>query len=303
LIQVNAVPSKTDEDARASWREADMIKDILVHIPTERAMRPAIDASISLAQGFGAHLDALAIGYVSSSAAYVMDGSAAAAVAAVFEMEQEKATDRAATALSVFETEARNAGISYECRSRADMPGDAAASIAASARLYDLAVVSQPETELHTFDNTIVTEILFQAGGPVLFVPHIFRGSFRPRRIGICWDGSRLAARALRDARPFLGQADALYAISINGAESVPADASPEKLARHLARVGLPIKLVDLPASRADIQPSILSLAADENLDMLVMGAYGHSRLQEGILGGVTREMLRTMTVPTLMSH
>ena len=280
-----------------------MIKDILVHIPTERSMRPAIDASISLAAGFGAHLDAMAIGYVSTSAAYVMDGSAAAAVAAVFEMEQEKAAERAATAHSVFETEARHAGISYECRSLADMPGNAAAAIAAAARLYDLAIVSQPEAELQTFDNTITTEILVQAGGPVLFIPHIFRGAFRPRRIGICWDGSRLAARALKDARPFLAQADGLCAISINGAATVPVDASPDRLATHLGRVGLPIRLVDLPASRADIQPSILSIAADENLDMLVMGAYGHSRLQEGILGGVTREMLRTMTVPTLMSH
>jgi len=70
-----------------------------------------------------------------------------------------------------------------------------------------------------------------------------------------------------------------------------------------MARAGLPTTLIELTAARSDIEPSILSLAADENLDLLVMGAYGHSRLQEGILGGVTREMLRTMTVPTLMSH
>jgi nucleotide-binding universal stress UspA family protein len=302
LIQVNAAPSKAGEDA-AIPEGRNMIKDILVHIPTERAMRPAIDASVSLAAHFGAHLDAVAIGYVSASAAYVMDGSAAAAVAAVFETEQERATERARTALSVFESEARHAGIAYECRALADMPVNAAASLAAAARLYDLAIVSQPELDLQTFDNTITTEILLHAGGPVLFIPHIFRGAFTAKRIGICWDGSRLAARALKDAKPFLAQADALFAISINGAESVPVDASAEKLASHLARIGRPIKLIDLPASRADIQPSILSLAADENLDMLVMGAYGHSRLQEGILGGVTREMLRTMTVPTLMSH
>lgn len=280
-----------------------MIKDILVHIPTERQMRPVIDASISLASACGAHLDALATSYVSTSAAYVMDGSAAAAIAAVFELEQEKAVERATTALSVFEIEARHAGISYECCPIADLPAEAAASIGAASRLYDLSVVLQPDAEQQTFDNTIPTEILLQAGGPVLFVPHIFRGAFTAKRIGICWDGSRLAARALKDAKPLLAQADALYAISINGAQSGPADASPEKLAKHLARVGLPVKLIDLPASRSDIQPSILSLAADENLDMLVLGAYGHSRLQEGILGGVTREMLRTMTIPTLMSH
>jgi nucleotide-binding universal stress UspA family protein len=281
-----------------------MIKNILVHIPSERPTRPAIDASISVATTFAANLDAIALGYISSGAAtYAFDGGAATAVASVFEMEKERATERATAALSVFETEARHAGILYGCRPIADIPGEAAVSISTAARLYDLAVVLQPQADLQTFDNTIPTEILLRGGCPVLFIPHIFRGPFKAKRIGICWDGSRLAARALKDARPFLAQADALFAISINGAESVPTDASPQNLSKHLARAGLPIKLIDLPASRSEIQPCILSIAADEGLDMLVMGAYGHSRLQEGVLGGVTREMLRTMTVPTLMSH
>jgi len=137
----------------------------------------------------------------------------------------------------------------------------------------------------------------------VLFVPHIFRGAFKPKRIGICWDGSRLAARALRDARPFVAQADSLVAISINGADGVPAYASTDRLVKHLARAGLPISSVDITASRSEIQTTILSLAADESVDMLVMGGYGHSRLHEGLLGGVTRAMLQTMTVPTLMTH
>jgi nucleotide-binding universal stress UspA family protein len=281
-----------------------MIQDILVHIPTERPMRPVIDASISLAADFGAHLDAVALGYVSTSTVpYAFHGGAATAVAAYLEREQERAAERTTTALSVFETEARHAGISYECRPIIDIPADAAASIGKAARLYDIAVVLQPQVDLQTFDNTIPTEILLQAGGPVLFIPHIFRGEFKARRIGICWDGSRLAARALRHARPLLAQADTLFAISINSAESAPADASAGKLADHLARVGLRIRIIDLPAASSDIQPSILSVAADEGLDMLVMGAYGHSKLREGILGGVTRAMLRTMTVPTLMSH
>lgn len=281
-----------------------MIKDILVHIPSERPSRPVIDASIALATNFGAHLDALTLGYVSTGAtAFAFDGATAPAVAAVFEMEREKAAERAATALSVFETEARLAGVPHECRSIADLPADAVVSIAAAARLYDLAVVLQPDTDEQTYDNKVPIELLLQAGGPVLFVPYIFRGAFNPKRIGICWDGSRLAARALKDAKPFLEQADALFAISINGTQDVPADASAQKLAKHLARGGLPIKLIDLPAARSEIQPFILSLAADQNLDMLVMGAYGHSRLKEGLLGGVTRAMLRTMTIPTLMSH
>jgi nucleotide-binding universal stress UspA family protein len=280
-----------------------MIKDILVLVPTERPGRPVIDASISLAATFGAHLDALAAGYISASTAYVMDGAAGAAVASVFEMEQERATQRAAAALEIFEAEARNAGIKYKCHPLEFMPADAADAIGAAARLSDLSVVLQPMSEYETFDNTLPKEILFRSGGPVLFVPHIFRGAFKAKRIGICWDGSRLAARALRDAQPFLEQADALLAISINGADNVPPYASTDRLAKHLARAGLPIESVDLTASRSEIQPSILSLAADESLDMLVMGGYGHSRLQEGLLGGVTRAMLQAMTVPTLMTH
>lgn len=280
-----------------------MIKDILVHIPTERPIRPVLDASISLASAFKARLDALATAYVSTGATYMVAGAAAAAVAAVFENAQQEADQRAVAALTVFETEARHAGVSYDLRAIADIPIEAAASIAAASRLYDLSVVLQPDLGRQTSDNMISTEIVLQAGGPVLMIPHIFRGAFKAKRIGICWDDSRLAARALKDARPFLAQAEALYAISINGVEGPPADASPQKLAEHLGDAGLPVKLIDLPAKHADIQPSILSLAADENLDMLVMGAYGHSRLQEGLLGGVTREMLRTMTIPTLMSH
>ena len=283
-----------------------MIKDILVHVPTERPARPVIDASISIAAGFGAHLDAMAVGYIKARTAFVGAGvavGAGAAVGAVFEAEREQAVQRTAAALAVFEAEARNAGIAYQCLSIEDGPVDASASIGAAARLYDLTVVLQPETARDTFDNTTPIEILLQAGGPVLFIPHIFQGAFKAKRIGVCWDGSRLAARALKDAQPFLAQAEKLYAISINGPDSVPADASTDKLAKHVGREGLSIKMIDLPASRSEIQPSILSLAADESLDMLVMGAYGHSRLQEGILGSVTREMLRTMTVPTLMSH
>ncbi len=301
-MQVNKPISADDSISRLL--ETNMIKDILVHIPTERPAQPVIDASISLASTFGAHLDAVATGYVSTAAGYGMDGSGAAAVAAVFEMEQEKAAERAASALSTFETEASRTGILHACRVIADLPAEAGVSIGTAARLYDLSVVLQPDVERPALDDTIPTELLLHASGPVLFIPYVFHGAFRAKRIGICWDGSQLAARALRDARPFLAQAETLYAVSINGADSVPADASLENLVAHSSRVGLRVRPIDLPiASRADIQSSLLSFAADESLDMLVMGAYGHSRLKEGIFGGVTREMLRTMTIPTLMSH
>jgi nucleotide-binding universal stress UspA family protein len=282
-------------------RRRAMYKDILVHIPTERPMRPVIDGSVSLAAHLNAHLDAVAVGYVATSAAYVMEGGAA--VAAVFEMERERAAERAEAALAVFKSEAANAGISYDCHPLGAIPVDAAGSLGEMARLHDLSIVLQPDPAQGSFDNDVPSEILFQAGGPVLFLPYTFRGAFKAKRIGICWDGSRVAARAMRDAAPFLARAEEIVIITINEADAVPSEASASNLARHLGRRGLSTRTASFSAPRADIQPTILSLAADEDLDLLVMGGYGHSRLQERILGGVTRAMLEAMTVPTLMSH
>ena len=83
----------------------------------------------------------------------------------------------------------------------------------------------------------------------------------------------------------------------------IPADASGATLVAHLARRGLPAQVERMKADRGDVQPIILSIAAARGLDLIVMGGYGHSRLNERILGGVTRGMLQSMTVPTLMSH
>ena len=277
-----------------------MLKNLLVHIPSERVMRPVIDGSISLAMARNAHLKAVSIGYAASNVGLAIDGGAA--VAAVFEMERERALERANAALAVFEAEARNAGIGYEVQALTGIPYETAAEISAAARLCDLSIVLQPEQTRDTFDNTIPLEILFQSGGPVLVMPHTHKGPFEPRRIGIAWDGSRLAARAVRDAAPFLARAQAITILCINESKT-PEIPSPTELAAHLARHGLKAEVERISADRADVQPLILSMAADASMELLVMGAYGHSRLQERLLGGVSRGMFQSMTVPTLMSH
>ena len=174
-----------------------MYKNLLVTIPTERSPQPVIDGAISLATRCQAQLDAVAVGYESSSLPLVAEGGAA--VASIFEVEREKALERAQAALAVFEAEARRAGLVHSSRAISALQGEAAAILGASARLYDLAVVAQPEFARDTFDNTLSQEILFQSGGPVLFMPYTFKGAFQAKRVGICWDGSRLAARAVRD--------------------------------------------------------------------------------------------------------
>jgi nucleotide-binding universal stress UspA family protein len=247
-----------------------------------------------------AHLDAVSIGF--ENAVVVPPMHSGAAVAAVYELEHESATARTDAALAVFETEARIAGITYSVRPFIGNQAETAATVGRLARLYDLTVVLQPEPDYDTFDNTVPQEILFQCGGPVLFIPYIHKGPFQPKHIGIAWDGSRLAARALRDAAPFLTRAQTVTIISVNE-KNVPADVSAATLKSHLARHKLTADIVRMDADRADIQPTILSIAADTGLDLIVMGGYGHSRLNERILGGVTRGMLQSMTVPTLMSH
>jgi nucleotide-binding universal stress UspA family protein len=299
----NVVPaSPTPADSATFVKgERHMYKNLLVNIPTERSPQPVIDGAVSLAARCQAQLDAVSVGYESSSIPLVAEGGAA--VAAIFEDEREKALQRAHAALAIFETEAKRAGVIHSGRAISTLPGEAAAILGATARLYDLAVVTQPEFERDTFDNTLAQEILFQSGGPVLFMPYTFRGAFHATRVGICWDGSRLAARAVRDAMPLLEQAEAITIITINEATSVPPDASAAHLVRYLSRLGVPTEIDRLKASKANTQSSILSLAADERLDLLVMGGYGHSRLKETVFGGVTRDMLHSMTVPTLMTH
>jgi nucleotide-binding universal stress UspA family protein len=278
-----------------------MYKNMLVHIPTERSARAAIDGSISLAMSCGAHLDAVAVGFAAvNTMPFVAEGGAA--VASIFEFEHERAMERADAALAVFEVEAKGAEISYGSRAAAGTFADAVATIGAAARLYDLTVAAQGEPVQGSFDSRFSQELLLQTGGPLLIFPYTFRGAFKAARIGICWDGSRLAARALRDAMPLLAQADTLTVMTLNPSE-VPAEASPAQLAKHLARNGLPARTISFEVGRRDVQSSILSVAADEGLDLLVMGGYGHSRMQETVFGGVTREMFRCMTTPILMSH
>jgi nucleotide-binding universal stress UspA family protein len=277
-----------------------MFRNIMVHIPSERPIRPVIDVAIALAMARRSHLDAVAIGYESMSAVGMVVEGGSAAVAAVMGVEQERALERANAAISVFEVEARLAKIAYGSRAIAAIPVDAEQTIGALSRLYDLSVVLQPELATASHDNIIPQGILFNSGGPMLMVPYIHKGPLDANHVGIAWDGSRAAARALHDAMPFLMGAKAVTVIAVN---ETAGEASSDQLVGHLARRGIAAQVQRLTSDRGNIQSTILSIAAESNIGLLVMGGYGHSRLKERILGGVTRGMFEAMTVPVLMSH
>jgi len=277
-----------------------MFRNILVHIPSERPARPVIDVAVALTIARRSHLDAIAIGYESMSAAGMLVEGAGAGVAAVMGAEQERAQRSASAAIAVFEIEARLAKIAYGTRIFAAIPAEAGQTIGALARLYDMTIVLQPESSKASYDNEVPQHILFNSGGPMLMVPYIQKGPLDANHVGIAWDGSRLAARALRDAIPFLMGAKAVTVIAIN---EEAGEASSDQLVAHLGRRGIAARVQRLTTDRGKIQSAILSVAAESNMGLLVMGGYGHSRLQERILGGVTRSMFDSMTVPVLMSH
>ena len=277
-----------------------MFRNILVHIPSERPVRPVVDVAVALTIARRSHLDAVAIGYESMGAAGMIVEGGGAAVAAVIGAEQERAQERADAAIAVFETEARLAKIAYGTRTLACIPAEAGQTIEALSRLYDMTIVLQPEGDRASYDDDIPQHILFNSGGPMLMVPYIHKGPLDAHHVGIAWDGSRLAARAVRDAIPFLMGANAVTIITINEEAS---EASSDQLAAHLGRRGIAAKVQRLTADRGNVQGAILSIAAESNMGLLVMGGYGHSRLHERILGGVTRSMFDSLTVPVLMSH
>jgi len=277
-----------------------MFRNILVHIPSERPVRPVIEVAVALAMARRSRLDAVAIGYESMGGVGMLVGSGGAAIAAVVGAEQERARERADAAISVFEVEAKLAEIAYGVRSFAAIPAEAGEAIGALARLYDMTIVLQPDSSNSSYDNDVPQAILFNSGGPMLMVPYIHKGPLDTHHVGIAWDGSRLAARALRDAMPFLMGAKAVTVIAVN---EKAGEASSDQLINHLARRGIAAKVQRLAVESGDVQGAILSIAAESNMGLLVMGGYGHSRLHERILGGVTRGMFESMTVPVLMSH
>jgi nucleotide-binding universal stress UspA family protein len=117
-----------------------------------------------------------------------------------------------------------------------------------------------------------------------------------------CWDGSRTAARAIGDAMPFLERAKAVDVVIV-AEERKSEEMTGANMSAHLARHGVRASVKRIAKGDIHIQDALLSYAADSGADFMVMGGYGHSRLREFILGGVTRGILESMTVPVLMSH
>ncbi len=277
-----------------------MIKDVILNLEPNKSRDSVRDYAITVARTFDAHLAGVAFAD-GNIPTYLMQAFPPAAVADV----RAKYEEAARSAIERFEAAVKGSLLSVEHRLVTQTyPDEVPPSFSAMARRYDLSVVMQSDDENGVNNDILIEATLFGSGRPVIVVPYIQKEGLKLYRIVCCWDGSRAAARAINDALPLLQKARAVELFIVadekTGGER---EIRGVEIGSHLARHGIKVEVVTLPAADIDVANVILSRVADCSANMIVMGGYGHSRFREFILGGATRGVLSTMTVPVFISH
>jgi nucleotide-binding universal stress UspA family protein len=275
-----------------------MIKDVVVKLSLDPAADPAASYAISLADAFGAHLAGIALAYEPEVLADP-GGPGARRFLRVREENQQAATAAAAR----FEKNAGGAGVAATARVLTTTGSGAYNLFGRIARRFDLAVAAQDDPDKPVSETPVVEGALFESGRPLIVVPYIHKAGMGLDQVMACWDGSRPAARAVADAMPLLARANNVDLVIVEGDRAKSDEMPGADMAQHLARHGLKVAIERIPRGSLEVKDALLNYAADSAADLIVMGGYGHSRMREFILGGVTRGMLESMTVPTLMSH
>ncbi len=277
-----------------------MIKDLIINLAMGGERDPAREYALTIADVFEAHTVGLAFIYDYALPGHVL-GAIPAEVAAHAKREYQKAVD---AAVDAFHAAAKRSLLSAEHIVDTVFERDAPLALATAARRFDLSLITQSEPDGINNDR-LIEGLLFESGRPVIIVPYIQRDALKLDRVVCCWDGSRPAARAINDALPFLTKArtvDLLIVVN-EKTKNDQHEIRGVRMGEHLARHGINVEVQTRVAPDIDVASTILSYAADSAATMIVMGAYGHSRVREFILGGATRGILASMTVPVLMSH
>lgn len=275
-----------------------MFKDLLVNLSIGAKTDTAAAFAVDVAAAFEAHATGVAFAYEPVIPATVMGGVPTDFIEAQI-AESERAANKAK---EHFDRLAQLASIVSDSHMFTASLGGAADQFSRMARRFSLAVVMQAQEEGLAADGLIAEAAMFGSGGPVIVVPYIHKAGLKTDTIMVCWDGGRASARAINDSLPLLARARQVEVVIVAGEEGKRDTVPGADMGQHLARYGLKVEVKRIVAD-GDIPNTLLSHAADISADMIVMGGYGHSRLREFILGGVTRTMLESMTVPCLISH
>jgi nucleotide-binding universal stress UspA family protein len=226
-------------------------------------------------------------------------------MAPLFEIYEEGLATETAAARAAWDKVLKGRHLPNEWRSLDGLADDV---LSLSARYADLVVVGQTEPATGDGSRTpprVPERVALASGRPVLAVPHI--GLEKPigGTVMLCWNASRESARAASDAMPFLLAAKKVIVLLVepHASDTGHGEEPGADVATWLARRGVKVVVQREVAADTDVGNVILSRAADQDVDLIVMGIYGHSRMRELVLGGVSRTLLQTMTVPVLMSH
>lgn len=273
-------------------------KTILVHIDPGQRCATRVEVAIRLAQQHEAHLVALHALAPFEPPGYVL----AQMGPTILDTQKHAATAELARTEREFNEKASAAGLrNVEWRTAIDDPIDA---MTLHARYADLIVLGQSDRSDGSNTTADFPErLVLAAGRPVLILPSV--GSFPSigRRVLVAWNGSREATRAIADAIPMLRLADKVDVMAVNPRRNEHGKVPGADIGLYLARHGVRVEVKADHGAEIDIGNELLSRAADLDVDLLVMGCYGHSRLKEWVLGGATRTILESMTAPVLMSH
>jgi nucleotide-binding universal stress UspA family protein len=262
----------------------------------EGAASGALGYAMSMAEKARAHLTLRAFA-VKVAPPYSFAPSLVGSLVGPVNAQHQAELDKAYAAL-----QQRTAGAPFACDSAAKMltHDDILGVVAFQGRLHDINIVDMPY-DYFTVGRAMVEEILFHTGRPLIVVPKTV-DVFGARRIVVAWDGSPRAARALNDAMPFLRGAEHVELVSVMNEKDMSKMVAGAEVAPHLARHGIKAEVVDLELD-GKAGATILRRAALVSADMVVMGAFAHSRWRQFVLGGVTESMLLDAEIPVFMSH
>ena len=276
-----------------------MIRDILVTLPTGDAPSFALNYAVTVARTFDAHLTGVTFVQDLAGAGALFD-SATAIVLDDYRREVEAAAEAAKVR---FEETWRREGLSAESMVLNAGTVSLPELLARTARRFDLTILPQADPEDGRSGEVMIEAALLGSGRPILIVPYFQEGGVKFDRILVCWDGSHNAARAIADAMPFLTRAKQVEVVTV--ATDGKADDSMAGLyiAQHLSRHGVIVEVRNIVAHGQDVSLRIRSHAAQQSADLIVMGGYGHSRLNEIIWGGATKTVIGRPPCWVMMSR
>jgi nucleotide-binding universal stress UspA family protein len=278
-------------------------KSLLTVATSAQGLLPTVTAAAQIAQVMDAHLDGLALGVDRTQIGYSYVGSGAVVIAAA--MDRAEADAREAEAALKSALGAQSPTVRTAVESVVTQLGALTDVVASRSRYADLVILPRPYGQGRGVEDEAVTEAaLFEGMAPILVVPPSGMKSAEPKRIVVAWNQSREALIAARRAMPFLRRAEMVQIVVIDPPTHGPERSDPGGLlCQLLVRHGIHAEVSVLARTLPRVTDVLARQIRDVDAELLVMGAYGHSRFREAILGGATRNMLENTEVPVFLAH